>query len=293
MTTTTFNNAVAVKWNGVDGKQVWLNDKRIWPSTHHSVTLPSSPDTDTGIVIEAVVGDTIMVRRAISHVANWIDSNIGLFEVVGTNRVTPAVGPKSGMTKSGVLMPDGSNGDAFTASSYGNTIDTHGMKPATYEILGAGFFDFTYAGVLATIHLKPQIVSTVVVRVLNVSGSGLSQAIFDANDNWFGPDPPIGLSMPAGENEIYLDGFDVNVLDGLLDVADMILSDQKDSDRMFGRNHAQDTAEGSVVGTQGRAMQTRYGGKWDLPAITNPGDFVYLNVGSGHNWFTVGKITFT
>jgi hypothetical protein len=293
MTTTTFTNAVAVKWNGVDGKMVILNGKRLWPPAWHSIGLPNDPSNDTGRVIEAYVGDSIRINANPTHGFNWIDASIAIFEVVGGQRVTPAVGPASGFRTEQVMLPDGSQGPAFNTMQDDFTIDTHGMKPGTYVLLAAQFSMYDYPGVTATIHLKPQLVSTVVMRTLDVSGSGLSQAIYDTNDNFVGPDTPVGLSVPAGGNRLYLDGLDSSVLDGLLDVADMIVSDQTDSDHMFGKNHAQDSAEGGVVGTQGHAMQTRYGGKWDLPAITKPGDFVYLNVGSGHNWFTVGKITFT
>ena len=158
MTTTTFTNAVAVKWNVVDGKEVLLNRKRLWPPAYHPIGLPNDPSNSTGRVIEAFVGDSIKIDSNPTHGFNWLDAGIAIFEVVGGQRVTPAVGPASGFGKETVLLPDGTHGPAFTTMRDDFTIDTHGMKPGTYVLVAALFNEFDSPGVLATIHLKGSLV---------------------------------------------------------------------------------------------------------------------------------------
>ena len=154
MTTTTFTNAVAVKWNVVDGKEVMLNRKRLWPPAYHPIGLPNDPSNSTGRVIEAFVGDSIRINANPTHGFNWLDASIAIFEVVGGQRVTPAVGPASGFNTELVMLPDGSQGSAFNTMQDDFTINTHGMKPGTYVLLAALFSMYDYPGVTATIHLK-------------------------------------------------------------------------------------------------------------------------------------------
>ena len=154
MTTTTFTNAVAVKWNVVDAQMVILNGKRLWPPAWHSINAPNDPSNDTGRVIDAFVGDSIRINPNPTHGFNWLDASVAIFEVVGGQRVTPAVGPASGFNTEVVMLPDGTQGPAFNTMQSDFTIDTHGMKPGTYVLLAALFSMYDYPGVLATIHLK-------------------------------------------------------------------------------------------------------------------------------------------
>ena len=159
MTTTTFTNAVAVKWNVVDAQMVILNGKRLWPAiAWHSINVPNDPSNYTGRVIDAFVGDSISINANPTHGFNWLDAGIAIFEVVGGQRVTPAVGPASGFGKETVRLPDGTQGPAFTTMRDDFTIDTHGMKPGTYVLLAALFNEFDHPGVTATIHLKASLV---------------------------------------------------------------------------------------------------------------------------------------
>lgn len=150
--------------------------------------------------------------------------------------------------------------------------------------------DEVYLGVtkLWPITLKPAIVQ----RVLNVRSSQLSATIRETDTSWVVP-RIVQFQLQAGANSIWLDGMDTSLVDGLFDTASMIISAKQNSDRMFGHNKSQDTAEGPAINGQGRSWQTRYGGQWMLPRFTKPGDVVYINVGNDRNWFTVGKITFT
>lgn len=156
MSTTTFANAKAVKWNVVDGKAVYLGRTRIWPPASQSLQMPNDLHTSTGQEITAYVGDRL--HLAAGSTTDWVDAYPALLLLQGgvqTGNYTP--GPV-GWTLQPVVMPDGSHSKAYVSPSHSADLDTAGMNPGTYQVLAPAFLDFSGCGVLLTIHLLPALV---------------------------------------------------------------------------------------------------------------------------------------
>jgi len=104
---------------------------------------------------------------------------------------------------------------------------------------------------------------------------------------------PISLTLPHDVDHVTVE-VPFNALD-IFELKDMIFSALDSSNRFYGHNKTQ--VPGAMAGEEyppdGYSMQTRYGGEWVLPPGGQPGDKIYINVGSFSGFYAMAIITLT